>query len=96
MEALEIELSYLPKLIDEDVELILFQQCNWGHLSECARLFNLDISHIKAPMDCVASTIEHKADQYLSEAQAEGFKAAWQQLTRMQQMHIAMTVWHHR
>lgn len=93
METLEIELSYLPQLLDDEVARILYQQCTWGMLADCAQLFDLDASNIKRPLDVLPVLIVRKADERLSKEKAKRFKAAWQQLTPMQQVHIAMAAW---
>lgn len=92
MDTLEIELSYLPKLIDVEVAQVIHKQGRWSELLACTKTFDLDISHITPPLDMLGSLIEHKADQRLSAARAERFKSVWQKLTPEQQYSILIMV----
>jgi hypothetical protein len=92
METLEIELSYIQQLIDDEVIQAFHQYYNWDRLEDCALLYNLDVSDIDTPSETVSRLINRKADEYLSEHQAERFKAVWQQLERHEQLHIALRI----
>jgi hypothetical protein len=93
METLEIELSYIQHLIDDEVIQAFHQYYNWDVLEDCALLYNLDVSDIDTPSETVSRLISRKADEYLSEHQAEKFKAAWQQLDGHERLHVALRVY---
>ena len=93
METLEIELSYIHQLIDEEVARVLYQHFDWHMLEDCSDLFGLDISNIKRPVDILPSLIMQKSDEHLSAEKAERFKAVWQELTPVRQLQIAVKAW---
>ena len=92
METLEIEISYLQELIDEEVSQLLEQFLLWQDLEDCALVFDINISNIKEPMTVLPDLIMRKADELLSEAKADRFKTLWQQLNMDQQMQIVFTL----
>jgi hypothetical protein len=77
METLEIELSHLPKLLDEEVRRLADQHCYWGMLQDCAGVFDLDITHLSVPLDAMPDLILRKSNELLSEDQAQAFQRAW-------------------
>ena len=77
METLEIELSRLRVLIDEEVLLLLGRTQTWSDLQLCASTFDIDISNIKDPNETFYNLIIQKADQHLPETKAEAFKRVW-------------------
>ena len=78
METLEIELSQLRDLIDEDVLVLLGRTQIWSDLQLCASTFDIDISNIKDPNETLHDLIMRKADQSLPEAKANAFKRVWE------------------
>ncbi|PXW69297.1 hypothetical protein C7964_103817 [Loktanella sp. PT4BL] len=95
METLEIELAYLQELLDDDIGRVLNQYLEWEALTNCSELFDLDVGHIQNPLDVLPDMVMLKADQRLSEGQAERFKAVWQRFTPEQQMHIIFRAFEH-
>lgn len=93
METLEIELSYIQHLIDDEVIQAVHQYYNWEILEDCASLYALDVSYIDDPAKSISGIIYRKADEYLSAPQAEKFKAAWQKLERDDQLQLAVRVY---
>jgi hypothetical protein len=92
MEALEIELAYLPKLLDEDVRRVAHQHFHWDMLLDCADLFGLDIDHINYPLDDLPDLILRKSDEYLSKEQAQAFQRVWGGMTQHQQIYLTLQV----
>jgi len=92
MATLEIELSYIQQLVDEDVAKVLYQHCNWGMLADCAVVFDLDVSGINTPLDVLPGLVMRKADERLPKTKAKRFKAAWQQRTPIEQVQLALAV----
>lgn len=92
METLEIEISYLQELIDDEVSQLLEQFLLWQDLQDCALVFDINVSNIKEPMEVLPDLIMRKADEHLPEAKADRFKALWQQLNMAQQMQIVFTL----
>jgi|AACY02.16.fsa_nt_gi hypothetical protein len=88
METLEIELAYIQEPLDDEIARVLNQHLEWEALTNCSHLFDLDVEHIQNPLDVLPNMVMRKADQRLSEGQAERFKAVWQSFTSEQQMHI--------
>lgn len=92
MEALEIEISYLQELIDDEVMQVLQQFLLWQDLQDCALVFDINVSNIKEPMEVLPDLIMRKADEHLPQAKAHRFKALWQQLNMSQQMLIVFAL----
>ena len=95
METLEIELAYIQDLLDDDIARVLNQHLEWEALTNCSQLFDLDVAHVQNPLDVLPDVVMRKADQRLSEDQAERFKAVWQSFTPQQQMHIIFRAFEH-
>jgi hypothetical protein len=92
METLEIELSYIQRLVDEEVARVVRQFAHWEMLEDCSSVFDLDVSHIKDPMRALSDLIKRKADEHLSQDQAQMFKAAWEQTQLNDQIYIVLSV----
>ena len=90
MATLEIELSYLPLLIDTEVEEVLEQLCHWKMLYDCAAVFPIDVGHIDFPLNKLPELISRKADEYLTNDRAEAFKRTWQQLEHELQISLVL------
>lgn len=90
METLEIELACMQELIDEEVALVVEQFFCWEQLENCETLFGLDISKIPRPLEVLPDLVMRKADERLSQAKAERFKAAWRALGLAQQVQVAI------
>lgn len=90
METLEIELACMQELIDEEVALVVEQFFCWEQLENCETLFDLDISKIPRPLEVLPDLVMRKADERLSQAKAERFKAAWRALGLAQQVQVAI------
>ena len=94
METLEIELSYIQRLVyNEEVEDVIFRHCDWVKLEQRSKLFGHDISDITRPLDILPDLVMRVADETLPAEKAQRFKAAWQELTPSQQMQIAIQAW---
>ena len=95
MKPLEIELSYLEDLLDEDVQRIIMQCWYWQMLNDCAAVFDLDVANIEVPFDLLPKMILRKADEHLSEAKADAFKRVWKQYKPEVQIELALTAEQH-
>lgn len=91
METLEIELSHLPKLLDEEVRRLAYQHSYWDMLQDCAGVFDLDITHLSVPLDAMPDLILRKSNELLSEDQAQAFQRAWTSMTPQQQIVLTLT-----
>lgn len=95
MEALEIELAYIQDIMDEEIEIVLYQCLEWETLKNCSELFNLDIDRVQNPLEILPEMIIRKADEHLPEDKAARFKALWQDLTPLQKMQITYWIYHY-
>ena len=92
METLEIEVSYIQQLVDEEVALVVRQFLHWEQLEDCVSLFDLDASNIQYPALVLSELIPRKADEHLSEEDAKKFKTAWGQTPFNDKLYIAVSV----
>ena len=92
METLEIELSYIQHLVDEEVALVVQKFLHWEQLEDCVSLFDLDASNIPHPALVLSELIPRKADEHLSEEDAKKFKTAWGQTPFNDKLYIAVSV----
>lgn len=90
MEQLEIELGYLPKLLDEEVRSLTHKHFHWDMLQDCAAVFELDVGHLSNPLDDLPDLILRKSDEHLSKEQAEAFQRVWKQMTELQQVVLTL------
>lgn len=91
MNALEIELSHLPKLLDEEVRRLACQHYYWNMLQDCAEVFELDVEHLNFPLDAMPELILRKSNEHLSQEQAQAFQRVWTRMSQQQQIVLALT-----
>lgn len=93
MDVLLIELGYLPKLLDVEVDELMRRGADWDLLLHYTALFDLDISHLQDPLQSLPDVIVRKSNELLSKEQAQAFQRVWNSLSFERQKVITYKLW---
>jgi len=95
MRLLEIELSFLPGLVDDQTPNLIMQAHRWEDFEGLAFLYGVDTTSIKHPAKCLEGHILDHAKLKLRKAKFQAFKRAWTLADRSQQSMLASSAVSH-